>query len=283
MRRPVRGNRLTDPQTLHVPRRLETDGLPRDGTSIARWGLCMVMAVCLGCLGPIEGLYPPRADEPTKTVFLVNHNDWHAGIVVNIKDIPDHLWPEHRDVEGFDYVEVGWGDRDYYQAAEPTVWITLKAAFWPTPSVLHVTWFIPPVRQYFPGSEVIDITLSQGGFERLVTFIHESYARDGGGRAIRLGPGLYEHSRFYSARRTFHLLRTCNVWTAKAIRSAGCPITPLYAVTARNVMYQAKKCRKVARVASGSGPWYPAASATGMTADVGAEAHGLTGVDGNHE
>ena len=56
-----------------------------------------------------------------------------------------------------------------------------------------------------------------------------------------LGPGQAPVSRFYPARERYYLWRTCNTWTARALRAAGVPITPLYAITAGNVMYQARQ------------------------------------------
>ena len=41
--------------------------------------------------------------------------------------------------------------------------------------------------------------------------------------------------------------RTCNKWVAQALRSAGCPITPFYALTADNVIYQVAKFGTVVR------------------------------------
>jgi hypothetical protein len=77
-----------------------------------------------------------KADEPLKTVYVVDHNNWHTGIVVRRQDIPDNLWPEHHDFTDFEYMEVEWGDRDYYRASEPTLWITMKAASMPLRHVM---------------------------------------------------------------------------------------------------------------------------------------------------
>jgi uncharacterized protein (TIGR02117 family) len=217
-------------------------------------GVALAVTVSLGCVGPKNGLVPPAADEPVTSVYVVNHNDWHTGIVVRRTDIPDDLWPEQRDFHGFNYVEVGWGDRDYYQASAPTWWITLKAAFWPSRSVLHVVGLDHPVALSFPGSEMIEIGLSSRGAEQLAAFIHESYKRDESGRSVSAGPGRYAHSRFYPARGVFHLFKTCNTWTAHAMRAAGCPVTPWYAITAGNLMRQAKHCRQVARRESDACP-----------------------------
>ncbi len=209
--------------------------------------ICILFVVCSGCFGPIENIYPPKPDEHPISVYIVNHNDWHTGIVVRRQDIPDGIWQENNDFADFEYLEVGWGDMDYYQALEPTKWIAMKAAFWPTQSVLHIVGFSAPVERYFPETEIIEIGLSHRGFEQLCIFIQDRYARDASGQTIKLGPGLLENSRFYLARGKFYLLRSCNVWTAEAIRSAGCPITPLYSITANNVMYQTSKFGKIIR------------------------------------
>jgi uncharacterized protein (TIGR02117 family) len=207
-----------------------------------RLGRALVLSALLGlasgCVGPVRGLYPPAPGEAVKSVYVVNHG-WHTGIVVRRHDVAEALWPELGDFADSEYVEVGWGDRDFYQALEATSGQALKAILWSTASVLHVAGFSAPPERAFPGRDIVEVTLLERSLERLVVFIRDAYARDEAGRAIPLGPGQYSYSRFYLAREKYFLLKTCNNWTARALRAAGFPITPLYAVTARNVMYQA--------------------------------------------
>ncbi len=198
------------------------------------------LAVVAGCAGPIQGLYPPRLGEPAASVYVLSHG-WHTGIAVRRADVPVGLWPEHRDFEGSEFVEVGWGDRDFYQAPKATSGLALRAALWSRASVLHVVGFSRPVRPAFPESDVVEIRLSTRGLEQLALFIQDAYARDAAGRAIPLGSGHWPLSRFYLAREPYYLWRTCNTWTARALRAAGLPITPLYAITAVNVMYQVRR------------------------------------------
>ena len=213
---------------------------------VIRWPILAIafIWVCSACVGPIEGLYPPKVNEHTISAYVANHNNWHTGIVVRRQDIPRGIWPENDDLGDFNSLEVGWGDRDYYQAEDPTKWIAIKAALWPTQSVLHVVGFNLPVDKFYPEAEIIEIELSSQGLEQLSRYIQDSYARNDSGQVIKLGPGFQENSRFYLARGKFYLPRSCNIWTAKALRAAGCPITPLYAVTAKNVMRQASKFGK---------------------------------------
>jgi uncharacterized protein (TIGR02117 family) len=168
----------------------------------------------------------------------VNHG-WHTGIVVRRRDVPSDLWPQLRDFPGEEFIEVGWGERDFYMAPAATSGMALRAALLPSASVLHVTAFDGPVERYFAPSEVVEINLSHRGLEKLAAFIGDAYATDEAGAAIRLGPGLYPRSQFYLSRERYYALKTCNTWTARALRAAGCPVTPFWALTAGNVIYQA--------------------------------------------
>ena len=206
-------------------------------------GIALLLAVVLtypACVGPVKGLYPPGNSEAAKTVYVVSHG-WHTGIVVDRRDIPKGVWKENNLFPNARWIEVGWGDEAFYQAPDPSMWVTCKAVFWPTPSALHVVSFHEPVASFFPDSRLLEIRLSQRGFERLARFIEDSYLRGVDGEVIPLGPGLYGDGRFFRARGKFFALRTCNNWTARALRSAGCPITPPYAVTAGNLFFQARK------------------------------------------
>lgn len=196
----------------------------------------IVLVVC-ACAEPQVASRPSRDGNPAVAIYLVAHEE-HTGLVIPRADIPAGLWPESRDFPRADYLEVGWGDRDYYQGRDQGLWGTLKAALWPTPSVLHVVGVRGPVARYFRASEVVELMLSRDGFERLVRYIHDAHERTGAAAAAALGPGLYGNSRFYPAWESFHLFRTCNVWTARALRAAGLPIHD--SITRDGLMSQAR-------------------------------------------
>jgi uncharacterized protein (TIGR02117 family) len=175
--------------------------------------------------------------EPALTIYLVSHG-WHVGIVVKRVNIPDDVRLVHKDFSSTDYLEIGWGDRDFYQTPNPHLGIALKALLLPTPSVLHMVAFNDSVASYFPHSEIIRVRLSDTGFQRMIRYIAASYDRDPAGNLVPLGVGLYGVSQFYGSQETYHLFRTCNVWTARALYSAGCPVRPFLAITADNLMLQ---------------------------------------------
>lgn len=173
------------------------------------------------------------------TLYVVNHG-WHTGLVVRRGDIPTGLWPEHAQAPPGEYLEVGWGQRTFYQTRDPSLLQALMAAIWPQPSVLHLVGFNGPVVARFSHSEVIALPVYDAAMARLAQHISDAYERDQAGGIIRMGQGLYGDSRFFAGSENFHLFRTCNVWTARALRLAGCPVGA--GITAGNVMKSVAKC-----------------------------------------
>ncbi|MGH8661384.1 MAG: DUF2459 domain-containing protein [Burkholderiales bacterium] len=207
--------------------------------------ICLFLAgIALGaCAAQPQSPVGPPGAEPGIAVYLVAH-DKHSGIAVRRADIPAGLWPESRDFPQADYLEVGWGDRDYYYGRDQGFTGTLRAAFGSNnPSVLHVAGVRGPLKESFPASEIIEVELSRDGFERLVRYIHDAHDRAGKPVVAPLGPGLYGDSRFYPGWESFNLLRTCNVWTARGLRGAGLAVED--SITMEGLMSQARGIGRV--------------------------------------
>lgn len=201
--------------------------------------LLFVVVACSACSASVRDL-PVNDKQPRKTIYLVSHG-WHAGIVLHSVDIADKWLPVVEDFPGADYLEIGWGDRDYYQTPDAHIGLVIKAALLPTDSVLHIVGFSKTVTSYFPDSEIIGIELSTDGFENLTRRIASSFAHDEAGKLLPTGPGLYGNSRFYLSTERYHLFNTCNVWTARLLKTAGLAITPATAISVEGLMSQVRK------------------------------------------
>ncbi len=222
-----------NPQSMHYPGPMTTVRLVL---------LAAIALLAWACAEPRGNPAAPGRGGPDVAIYLVAH-EGHTGIVVPRAEIPAGLWPESRDFPGAEYLEVGWGDRDYYMGRDQGVWGTLRAGLWPTPSVLHVVGIRGSVAGYFRVSEVVELTLTREGFDRLVRYISDAHERVGTAPAAALGPGLYGESLFYPARESFHLFRTCNAWTARALRAGGLSIND--SITSEGLMSQAREIGKV--------------------------------------
>lgn len=164
-------------------------------------------------------------------MYVASHG-WHTGLAMQASDIDFARWPALPHPARAAYLEVGWGDRDYYPAPRFNLWYGFKALFWPTPSVLHVAGFDEPPQRYFPASEVIELRIPRAGFERLLAYITSSFEP----HAAPLAPSLYASGAFYPSHEKFHLFNTCNVWVARGLREAGIDVRP--SLTTEGLMAQ---------------------------------------------
>lgn len=206
--------------------------------------------------GPIHADTPHECG-PRRSLFVVSHG-WHTGLVLPRADLAARVGDT---IPAGNYVEVGWGDERFYQAGEGSLGLAVQALAWATPAVLHIVSFHSSPQRYFPGSEVIELTVPATGYAELLTVVIDSFTRAGNDDPIRLGRGLYGNSVFFRARGRFHALNTCNTWVARIIAASGYPISVQKTVTVGNLMSQlpdgspsSSPCFAVRRTSSADGP-----------------------------
>lgn len=175
---------------------------------------------------------PAAAD---RSVLAVNIG-WHVGLAFAVEDLDPATFPEVADFPDARWIEVGWGDAEFYRNPDPGLGAMLEAAFASKAAVLHLVAMPAEPGHYLPQAEVVTIRLDDGRFDRLVAHIAGQVDRGGQSRAAALGPGLYPVSRFYPAFGRFSLDRTCNTWTAQALAAAGVAVDPEGVVRASELM-----------------------------------------------
>jgi uncharacterized protein (TIGR02117 family) len=187
-------------------------------------GLALIIVFIPGCTAHEVS---PRSDpgEAPRKVFQVVKHGWHVGIVVDQDEMASRVPLLGENFSLAEHLEIGWGDARFYQAAEPSAGLALRAALWPTASVMHIVGFSGDPANYFATSEVVNICVSRSEYRQMLDFILDSFERNPDGKVIPLGPGLYGNSRFYRAKGSFHLFNTCNTWTARALAAAGLPVS----------------------------------------------------------
>lgn len=113
------------------------------------------------------------------------------------------------------HVLIGWGDRDFYLNT-PSWWQLnpLRAAsalLGAGKTVLHVSHLSAPRA----GAKIRTLILRADEYARLVAYVRASFAH---GPAVS---GYGPNDAFYPARGGYNAIRTCNQWTANALKAAG--------------------------------------------------------------
>ncbi len=197
-----------------------------------------------GCVGPVHDLYPTPPGQTPKTVYVL-HRGLHTGIILRAADIPPGLWPEHNAFPRAQYLEVGWGDSQAYRFPWTTRSV-LQSAFCSRGSVLLIHHFTGSVTNEYAGiaREIIAVQLSPQGYACLCAYIQKTYALDPLGRPIPLS-SKYPWEDFFQAAGHYSLVNNCNNWTARALRTAGCPIAPGWSLSASIVMCETRRFGRV--------------------------------------
>lgn len=108
---------------------------------------------------------------------------------------------------------------------------------------MHLVGFSDAVDHFYRGATVTELRLSTTAYGRMVDYINETFAREKSLGRARAAPGLFPDSRFYPAKRSFSLLRTCNTWVAEALEQAGLPIASGFVITAGNLRSQLESAK----------------------------------------
>ncbi|MDY6800934.1 MAG: DUF2459 domain-containing protein [Bacteroidota bacterium] len=173
-------------------------------------------------------------------IYVVKY-DWHTGVIFERNAAVKFFPALQDDYNDFKFIEIGWGDKDFYMAEKETFWITFKAGMLPTKSVLHVTALMNNPEKHYKGLEMVIINLRKDDFKNLIQYFNKSFALDTNKNNIKLKDGLKENSLFYLSKEKYHIFKTCNAWIARGLKRAGVPVHPFYALTSKNIMKQLKK------------------------------------------
>lgn len=178
---------------------------------------------------------PEKEDTSLHSVYIANHG-WHTGFIILAEELNEELPFLAMRFKNALYYEIGWGDREFYQANKITTGLTIRTLFWPTESVVYII-AIPtdPVR-YFGKDQVVELRLKDEAFFSLRRFISSSFQRKLDTQVILLKKGVNGDSQFYRGKGDYYVMNTCNKWTAKGLKSAGVDITPTFKLTADSIM-----------------------------------------------
>jgi uncharacterized protein (TIGR02117 family) len=171
-----------------------------------------------------------------RNIVFVDSHGWHTGFIVPGNEIEGDLPFLKERFHTPLYYEFGWGDKGFYQSEKISIGLTFRAMFWSSGSVMHVVAVPESPFSYFPGSQVVALSLSDSELNDLRTYIKNSFAYDKKGSVIKLQQGRYGDSQFYEGNGTYYLFNTCNKWTAKGLKSTGMDISTPFKLSAGSIM-----------------------------------------------
>lgn len=177
-------------------------------------------------------------------VYLVKEN-WHTGIMFEINDYTIEVLPALSLLKDYLYVDIGWGDAEFYQTPGIDMYLAAKAILIPTPTVIRIDGYKFPIEKIIEWREfAIKYEFSAEEFSKLIKFINDHIVY------VEGKPVITKHEvdspvYFIKSLGEYHLLRTCNTWAAQAINSTGFGVDTFGLVTASQLYSKFAKYGKI--------------------------------------
>ncbi|WP_408097998.1 TIGR02117 family protein [Peredibacter sp. HCB2-198] len=162
---------------------------------------------------------------PEMEIYLLS-NPIHTDIAIPVRnevfDWESFLNPLDFKSRPADWIEIGWGDRQFY--FEMPTWdkFTFKlgfdALFIPDPAILHVNYLDAHPTSY---SGHRRIRISKATYKKLVEEIRSQFQLKNGRPILIPNKGYSDTDNFYESFGSFSILKTCNVWTAQRLGAVG--------------------------------------------------------------
>jgi uncharacterized protein (TIGR02117 family) len=217
---------------------------PKQRAKALRYSLLAIFTVVIVCLigyiTPTKWYYPPQSD-CTYPIYVSSVNHFHAELILPVTTAA-YNWRSHLTLtqlgshaDAYQYLSFGWGDRKFFMNSSLDPISIFDALFLPSPTAIHVWGHTEESSQWPKDFEIKQVQLNRAQYLKLVQFINASFQHTAQGSAQYIRPGLYPDSGFYEAVGSYSIARTCNTWTADALKQADVN-TPVWSATAPAIM-----------------------------------------------
>lgn len=184
-------------------------------------------------------------DTPAPNLWIVKEGK-HTSLILRTLDTNDALPLAEAKTTNGPLVMISWGDAAYYQTADKTLKLTLKALLLPTRAALNARSLnsLSEAPQTRDKAKLYPITLDAEELTKVLARIDSTLDANGVTQTDGTLTGIeneYVGGRFYPALdRRYSLLFTCNNWVADVLKAGDLRFSTLGAQTATNLVLQHK-------------------------------------------
>lgn len=181
---------------------------------------------------PLIFLLSFQSFSQTQIEILVYKIKYHTGILIELDDNVKKSLPAAKDFPDHKFIDVGWGDEDFYQRENFNPYYATKAIVVPTSSVIRLRGLNGGRESIIQESDFcIRFELSQNQFSKLINFIDKSFLFDDKGDVVRTSARKSFSVIFYKSVLRYHVFYTCNTWVTEALKNAGLPVSTFLIIT----------------------------------------------------
>jgi hypothetical protein len=201
-----------------------------------------------GCAAAQPHLWPPASGEPSYPVYI-SLDTWHGMIGFPTGRDSPVLYPEPKELPAerstrqseVAFEEWGYAEYKWYVDGQQGITGILRALFWPTAGTVEIARYDRPwaSRTPQPPADLFKFNLSQEGWRRIRSHLRSTLADDNPVKTVDL-------SAFYPAKRAYHLFHNSHHYLARALKEAGIPISPFWAINRTMLAMQLRRAQRLA-------------------------------------
>lgn len=137
------------------------------------------------------------------------------------------------------FEEWGYAERAWYLEGRHGITGVFRALFWPSEGVVEVgendqLW---ADRTPQPPSDLFKFELSEGGYDRLRVHLQST-------RTSSNPVKVFTRSSFYQATDSYHVFHHCHQYVARALQTAGLPVSTFWAITRTGLASQLQEAQE---------------------------------------
>ena len=174
-------------------------------------------------------------------VYLVK-SYWHTGIMFTVNEELVSPIPVISNFDDYKFVDIGWGDEEFYQHPNPDYLLGAQAILVPTSSVIRIEGKNSSIDRIIEWSDFcIRFDLNNEQFTKLCNYINNAFEKDENENRIVSLTKSNGRITFYKSHMKYHLFNTCNTWVAEALEESGFDISSSNVITAENLFEEVSK------------------------------------------
>ncbi|MCM4159749.1 DUF2459 domain-containing protein [Antarcticibacterium flavum] len=173
-----------------------------------------------------------------KHSIYVSSISWHTGIIVPAATFPESIWPPEINYKNAAWLEIGWGDMDFFSAKGFNPWHAIKAAFWPTSSAMQIKPIYGPVETAYSNTNLAKLKIDKEQLDKLRNYLLRELKLNEDAKLIPVTAGP-SNSYFFKGSSSYYFPKNSNVWVAKALKETGFSLTPIWYQTTGKVVRKA--------------------------------------------
>lgn len=185
---------------------------------------------------PLIFLLSRQSFSQKRIEILVYKIKYHTGMLIELNESVKKSLSAAKDFPDHKFIDVGWGDEDFYQRENFNPYYATKAIVVPTSSVIRLRGLNGGSESIIQESDFcIRFELTQNQFAKLINFIDKSFLYDEKGDVVRTSARKSFSIVFYKSVQRYHIFNTCNTWVAEALKNAELPVSTFMIITGEDV------------------------------------------------